>query len=185
VLHKISQMLSRIPLIGPIFCFPFAVSQQAAFQLLFLWLLSSIPLLLSVGLSVAGGSAFRDALISELNINAIYLYTAAFLAPVLYMNYERLVYPKNEKIFQGAGWVFLASIAILSVSAFSFNNENSSMSAPQYTPAFTVYLSFTMYGLSILFWFFSIADSRLTGGSYADIVNSDTENFVARTKNLR
>jgi hypothetical protein len=108
----------------------------------------------------------------EVNIRAIFLYTSAFLAPVLYVLFERLVYPRKQKIFAGAFWVFLGTIAIVGFSSWSFQNEKIGDSS-QWRIA-----CYAMYAISIYFWWLAIADSRNNDFSYEAEVTQDEDAFV-------
>ena len=67
------------------------VNKVAFFQLFFLWVLTSAPIVFSVLDEMLNGVGFGEALEKMLNIKVMFLYTAAFLAPLLYMLAERLI----------------------------------------------------------------------------------------------
>jgi hypothetical protein len=157
------------------------VNKVAFFQLFFLWVLTSAPIVFSVLDEMLNGVGFGEALEKMLNIKVMFLYTAAFLAPLLYMLAERLIYPKKEKIFQGAGLVMLCTLIIFFGSAWAYGNEIFESNNGVVQEQFMKY-SFYIYALSIYFWFLAITDSCNDGRDFASIVNGDTDKFVNSTR---
>ena len=180
MLQKLTNFLSHIPLIGPVFSFPWAVNRIAFFQLFFLWFLSSTPVIFSIIDKTASGSQTATAIRDILNIKVVFLYTAAFLSPLLYMLIDRLIYPKKEKIFRGAGLVFLIALFIFAGSAWAYGND--SLSGNNIIEnAFAKY-SYYIYAASIYFWFLAIADTCNSGKDYLEIMNYETNDFVKATR---
>ncbi|GAB1257280.1 hypothetical protein NBRC116494_17820 [Aurantivibrio plasticivorans] len=129
------------------------------------------------------GMSFGDSLTGAFNINVIFLYTAAFLSPILYSLAKRVIYPRTEKIFHGAEWVLLVSIIILVSSAFVYENNMFSSQNANISAENIRNISLFIYGISIYFWFLAIADN-CKDSNFIDSVNSDTENFVNATKKV-
>lgn len=180
MLQKIINFLSHIPFIGPVFSFPWAVNRVAFFQLFFLWLLSSIPVIFSIVDKTVAGVDINIAIREMLNIRVVFLYTAAFISPLLYMLIDRLIYPKKEKIFHGAGLIFLVALFIFAGSAWAYGNDSFS-DKNIIEDVFTRY-SYYIYALSIYFWFLAIADTCNNGRDYLEIINDQTDDFIRATR---
>lgn len=180
MLQRLVNFFSHIPLIGPVFSFPWEVNRVAAFQLFFLWLLSSTPVIFSVLDKTLAGDTIDVAIKEMLNIKVVFLYTSAFLAPLLYMLIDRLIYPKKEKIFHGAGWIFLVALFIFVGSAWAYGNDGFTKNGA-IEELFTEY-SYYIYAFSIYFWFLAIADACNNGKDYLGIMNDEIDDFVKATR---
>lgn len=170
--QKLLTVIKQIPLLESAFSFPQSVRKRAGRELLFLLIVSSLPLIFSIITKMITGNTFLDAVAQEGNIKAIFAYTSAFLAPVFYLLVDRLVYPRENKIFSGAYWVVLTSLAIAFFSSYLFQNDKIRDSHPW------LWTSFIMYFLSIYFWWLAIADNR-GDISYAEETTQDENNFAA------
>lgn len=173
--QRLTQRLKHIPIIGPVFSFPWEVIRKSFSQLFFLWVLSSMPVLFSVMSEMIDGEALSVALAKMVNIKIIFIYTAAFLAPLLYMGINRLVYSRKEKIFHGADFIVLIAIIILVFSAWAYGDS-------RFNEDSWAEYGYSIYGLSLYFWFLAIADDRYAGKDYVSIVNNDTDDFVEATR---
>lgn len=175
-MDAIGQMLltfvKQIPFLESAFSFSRDVRKRAGRELFFLWFVSSLPLILSIVGKMVLGDSLQDAAADEVNIKAIFVYTSAFLAPVLYLLIERLIYPREQKIFSGALWVFLVTVAIVCFSSWLFQNDKI-----QDSQAWLL-ASLVMYLFSIYFWWLSIADSH-ADIAYADETTKDENDFAA------
>lgn len=169
--EKILTIIKQIPLLESAFSFPQSVRRRAGREIGFLWFVSSLPLIFSIIAKMITGGSFQDAAAEEVNIKAIFIYTSAFLAPVLYLLIDRLIFPREQKIFAGAYWVFLITLAIAFSSLYLFQNDKIKDSHPW------LWASLVMYLLSIYFWWLAIADSR-GDISYAEETTQDENDFA-------
>ena len=153
------DFIRKIPFLGSLFCFHLSVLGRSLGDLVLLWLLSSIPVIFSMlPVLIKAELTLQQALMDVVNIKILLVYTSSFLAPVLLLLINRLVYPRNQKIFSGVWWVAAAAILILIFSAWAFGNpifedmgENDASWAK-----YGAYLYFA----SIYLWFLSIADGN-------------------------
>jgi hypothetical protein len=165
--------MTKIPYIGSAFSFPLDVAHKAFKELAFLWFISSLPLIFSIIGKVLNGVALRAAILNEVNAQALFLYTSAFLAPVLYLTVDRL-FPRKTKIFDGAYLIMITTFGIWFFSCWAYQNEK--INLPESLGLKILWI----YGISIYFWFLAICDARFENYDYEHSVTTDENDFAAR-----
>lgn len=172
--EKLLTGIRLVPLLGSAFSFPWKVWKRASVELLFLWIISSLPLLISIISKMVTGGSFQNAAEDQINIKVIFVYTSAFLAPLFYLFVDRLRHTQSDqkmKIFGGVYWVMLVGLIILGFSSWLFQNDKlNDLHAWQSA-------SFLMYWISIYFWWLAIADNR-NDSSYVTEVTQGENDFA-------
>ena len=114
-----------------------------------------------------------------MNIKAIFIYTSAFLAPIVLLLLDRLVYPRKDGVFVGATWIGLSSILILLLTAWAYDNDKINDSTHW------VHFSYWIYPLSLYFWMLAIADTKNDGRDYEAKATQDEDDFAAKAAQRR
>lgn len=173
--RQILYFIQHIPLFGSVFAFRFAVLRKAFSQLIFVWVLSSLPIIFTIfGAVFFEDKPFDMALLSTLNITILFIYTAAFLAPVIWLCVDRVIYPKTQKVFPGINWIFLVAIIFLIFSSAAWGFGNSKFSSDEFSQKITL----TIYFLSVYFWFLTIADSCNAEFDFVSSAREQEDSFV-------
>lgn len=145
--------------------------KQAGWKATFLWLVSTSPVLASIVLStpkIGQGEIweqFIQEILRRLTLTEIFVYSAAFLAPMLYVIFDVVDAYKNNKIeltikevsqqMRGMDRVFLTSIfiLILTLIAYSGSNTDSEVFPNTYLALFLQQKGYVLYLVSLLIWF--------------------------------
>jgi len=150
----ILKFVQRVPFLGSPFSFPFAVAWRGLVEVLILWFFSTLPIFFSILPKIDSDRSLSEELSAELSINLILVYTSAFLAPVFYLLFARVIWPRSHKIFGGAGWVLIGTLCIMFLSCWLYQNDRIS------NPNSWRTVSTVMYFASIYFWWLAILDDR-------------------------
>ena len=145
--------------------------KQAGWKAFFLWLVSTSPVLASIALSTptigkdAIWGQFIHEVLRRLTLTEVFVYSAAFLAPMLYVIFEVVDAYKNSKLeltvkdisheMRGMDKVFLTSIfiLILTLIAYSGANTDSEVFPNTYLAIFLQQKGHILYLVSLLIWF--------------------------------
>lgn len=145
--------------------------KQAGWKALFLWLVSTSPVLTNILLSTPKNGdeelweQFVQEILRRLTLTEMFVYTAAFLAPMLYVVFEVLDAYNNNKIeltirevsqeMRGIDKVFITSmiILILTIIAYSAGNADGDMFSNTYLAIFLQQKGYILYLASLLIWF--------------------------------
>lgn len=143
----------------------------AGWKALFLWLVSTSPVLASIVLSSPKigqddvWSQFFHEVLRRLTLTEMFVYSAAFLAPMLYVVFEITeAYKKNEihltvkditTMMRGIEKVFLTSIfiLILTLIAYAGATAGSAVFSGTYLSLFLQEKGYILYIASLLIWF--------------------------------
>lgn len=176
--HKINTFLKKVPFVGAALSFSWQVWQDTFKELLFLWILTSSPILLYAMIQTVQETTADDIAQEVLNLNILLIYTTAFISPLLYTLAKRLSDPqKNHKIFPQPILILTTSILILICSVAMFQNEV----FKTVNESTGTIISLVIYVISLYFWALSIADSN-NNSSYIDYENEEQRAFVNATK---
>lgn len=179
--QKLLAAIKQIPLVGSAFSFPWIVWKRASLELVFLWGVSSLPLIISIIAKMVPGGSFQNAAEEEVNIKAIFVYTSAFLAPLFYLFVDRLRQTQSDqkmKIFSGVHWVMLVGLIILGLSSWLFQNDKlKDLHAWQS-------VSIPMYFISIYLWWLAIADNH-NCSLYVTETTQDENDFAEKAARRR
>lgn len=145
--------------------------KQAGWKAFFLWLVSTSPILAIIALStpkIGQGEVweqFLQEVLRRLTLTEIFVYSAAFLAPMLYVIFEVVDAYKNNKLeltvrdisheMRGMDKVFLTSIfiLILTLIAYSGANTDSDVFPNTYLAIFLQEKGYILYLVSLLIWY--------------------------------
>lgn len=145
--------------------------KQAGWKALFLWIVSTSPVLASIALSTPKNGQgeiweqFIYEILRRLTLTEIFVYSAAFLAPMLYVIFDVIDAYKNKNIeltikevsqqMRGIDKVFLTSIIILILTliAYSGANTDSEVFPNTYLAIFLQQKGYVLYLVSLLIWF--------------------------------
>lgn len=145
--------------------------KQAGWKAFFLWLVSTSPVLASIALStpkIGQGEIweqFFQEILRRLTLTEIFVYSAAFLAPMLYVIFDVVDAYKNNKIeltikevsqqMRGMDKVFLTSIFILILTLISYSGANtgSEVFPNTYLAIFLQEKGYILYLVSLMIWF--------------------------------
>ena len=199
------HFFERIPFIQCLVVFPWA-SHKAAFpKFVILLIISTSPVILAALLSPIppGEHAVSDKLFSRLessiSVSELFIYAASFLAPTLFLIFERYrdlegndpvdKFSEAAKVYKGYIWVFFFSafILLLTASAFSVIKTNN----PFFQSTFLHYILSSgatyIYLFSLYSWYLSIVQSVGPRGNYIRATRAEEANlaksFKTRIKN--
>lgn len=145
--------------------------KKAGWKAFFLWLVSTSPVLASIALStptIGQGEVweqFMQEALRRLTLTEIFVYSAAFLAPMLYVIFDVVDAYKNKKIeltmsevshqMRGMDKVFLTSISILILTliAYAGASTDSNVFGNTYLAIFLQQKGYILYLVSLLIWF--------------------------------
>jgi hypothetical protein len=191
------KIISRIPLLQCLINFPARAHKAAGKKFAALYILSSLPVICAVILSPipAGttdiGTALIGKLLGTLTISELFIYTASFITPILYLLYERYdEIPKEElekeitrsvkKIFRGYGVVaILALLAIIfTTAAFSSLKTNAEYFSTSFLHHYLGQNAWWIYLFALYCWYLSLLDGA-SGGNFVDKTRKSEESVSA------
>lgn len=171
--------------------------KQAGWKAFFLWLISTSPVLASIALStpkIGQGEIWHQLfqeILRRVTLTEIFVYSAAFLAPMLYVVFDVVDAYKTNKIdltirevsqqMRGMDKVFLSSIfiLILTLIAYSGANTDSAVFPNTYLALFLQQRGYLLYLVSLLIWFSVILWERGPPPfSLETAQNTDADNFA-------
>lgn len=144
---------------------------QAGWKAFFLWIVSTSPVLASIALStpkIGKGDVwtqFYEEILRRITLSEMFVYSAAFLAPMLYVVFEVVQSYKNAKFeltikevsqqMRGMESVFLTSIVILILTLIAYSGANSGSQIFQetYLSIFLQKKGYILYIVSLMIWF--------------------------------
>jgi hypothetical protein len=170
--EKILTVIRFVPFLGSAFSFPPRIALRSVGEILILWFISTMPIFFSLLPSIHSGESLAAEIEKEINAKVLLVYTSAFLAPVLYLLISRLIYPKTQKIFSGAAWIFVATLAIICASCWLYQNDKIQDPSQWRTTCYWI------YGASIYFWWLAISDDRNSGFEFESAARRDEDNFA-------
>lgn len=187
-----------------IFRYSKADLKQAGWKTFFLWLVSTSPVLTSIALStpkIGQGEVweqFAQEIFRRLTLTEIFVYSAAFLAPMLFVVFEVFDSYKNKKIeltlrevsqeMRGIDRVFLTSIIILILTliAYSGANTGSQVFPNTYLAIFLQQRGYILYLVSLLIWFSVILwEKGPPPFSLESAQNTEADNFADKLAKRR
>lgn len=170
--------------------------KPAAWKAFFLWLVSTSPVLASIALSSPSAgkddlwSQFLGKVMEKLSLTEMFVYSAAFLAPVLYVVFDVFRAYKDNEIqltmrhvssqMRGMEGVFLTSMGILILTpiAYAGANTNNSMFSETYLAIFLQEKGYILYFSSLLIWYAVILWDKGSRFSYEKSEKADEKDFI-------
>lgn len=178
--------------------------KQAGWKAFFLWFVSTSPVLASIALStpkIGQGEIwhqFIQEVLRRLTLSEIFVYSATFLAPMLYVIFDVVDAYKNNKIeltlkevsqqMRGMDKVFLTSIfiLILTLIAYSGANTGSDVFQNTYLALFLQQKGYVLYLVSLLIWFSIILwEKGPPPFSLETAQNTEADNFADKLAKRR
>lgn len=183
------NFFKKFPIVGILFQCKGAHFCEALKESIFVWIISTLPLIFSIfGEMIFGSplsevetysSIFKAALLSNLKAGEVFIYTTAFLAPVAYTLYT---YNRTGKKF-GEFWIYvLLIILIIAGSSFIFGYYRSGETPRD--PVFFLKLGAGIYTLSLVLWFFSLIHELMLI-NYDEINGEQILDLRSRIRRLR
>ncbi len=196
------KFLSFIPLLQCLTYFPREAHKSALKKFLVLLVLTSLPVIFAAILSPipAGNSDVLTKLIKKLgeaiNVSELFVYTASFLTPILYLIFEKYSdIPKDELgeritqgvkgIFKGYGLVALLSLLMMlfTASAFSSLKLDAAGFKVSFLHHYLVTYSGWIYFFSLFCWYLTLLDGAWDGDFVS--ANRNSENVTASAFSAR
>ncbi|MGJ7555084.1 hypothetical protein ACSFBI_13865 [Variovorax sp. RB3P1] len=198
------KVLSYVPLLQCLTYFPFPVHKAAFKKFFVLLLLTSLPVLFAAVLAPIpdGGAGGFDKLLAKLRdsitVSELFVYSAAFLTPILYLYYERYselpsaqfaekLVQEVKGIFKGYGLVALIALLLILFTAIAFSNikTDSANFKQSFLHYYLAKYSLIVYLFSLYCWYLTLLDGANTGdfvGANRKKENDVTSAFSARLK---
>lgn len=196
------RFLSYIPLIQCLTYFPLPAHRAASKKFVVLLTLTSLPVIFAAVLSPIpeGNADVIDKLLTKIgeaiNVSELFVYTATFLTPVLYLIFEKYsAIPTQELgeriaqgvkgIFKGYGLVAFLSLLVMLFTAIAFSSlkVNPVAFKPSFLNHYLVTYSSWVYIFSLFCWYLTLLNDAYSG----DFVNAnrDQENATANAFSAR
>lgn len=194
------RILNNIPLINSISYFSWKCHKIAIPKFLVLWGLSSAPIILSVALSqIPEGSdniftKFMQKLGEGLTVSELFVYSASFLTPLIYIIFER--YSKIEmeesfkkklteaitmKVFRGYHLLWFTSAFFLLMTAIGFSSVKTG--GGDFNNTFLYFFlvdgAYCIYFFALFCWYLSILDGVFIGGDFVSENRDDEAELVS------
>jgi len=176
------KIISYVPFIQCLVCFPREAHKSAIRKFAVLWVLSSLPVVFAAFLSpvsLDGGSNFSDwiaRLAQSISVSEQFVYTASFLTPILYIWYEKYHNSSQEgfnqkfaqsfkEVFDGYGFVVFSALflILLTAAAFSALKTNPEIFKLTYLSLFLTEYSKYIYLFALYCWYLSLLDGMHQG----------------------
>jgi len=198
------KILNRTPFINCLTYFPAKVHKQAIVKFLALWLLTSLPVVLATIISPIpkGDLSVHVKLwlkLSEaISISELFVYSATFLTPILYMAIEKYQDSDEDNfgdrisqsigsLFSGYGLIALISLLtmLLTVVAFALIKVDYSGFNDTFIAHYLPYLSLPIYIFSLYCWYLTLLDGKLSGDYVTAVRAAEKENVNRFSERLR
>ncbi|GLO76573.1 hypothetical protein MACH18_36530 [Phaeobacter italicus] len=148
--------------------------KSALFKALFLWIFSSLPIIITVLYTnpKGDGKEIWQQFLSDVGrlftLDEMFVYAASFLSPVIYVAIDLLLKIRSEQLdaslddikkhLRGMEWVIIGSLLLLFVTATTFSS--SKVEGAEFEGSY-LYLALGgkavfLYGLSLLMWYTTI-----------------------------
>lgn len=177
--------------------YPMAEHWPAIGKAFFLWLLSTSPVIAGILLSsptensVDVATQFQIEVLANFTISEMFVYSAAFLAPVLYVVFD-IIKNYNEgdlkldkqnlaNHMRGMQWVFLSAIVILIFTLLAYASAKSDPTnfSKTYLSLFLTGKGFIVYLASLVIWYSVILwETAPKKFSYEKSAKTEASNFA-------
>lgn len=193
------KIISYIPFLQCLVCFPKETHLNALRKFAVLWVLTSLPVVVAALLSpvnLGGENNFldwTDRLAQSISVSEQFVYTASFLTPILYIWYEKYNNTAQEgfnqkfaqsfkEVFNGYGVVVFSALflILLTAAAFSALKTNPDIFKLTYLNLFLTEYSKYIYFFALYCWYLSLLDGMFQG----DFVETTRKSEKLVTKGL-
>lgn len=190
-------MLRKIPILGPVFCFSLSTHKQSILKFLFLWIASTLPIIITALLSRPSAdnqSNFFTLLYNLLFSTDQFVYTAAFLPPAIYIIIDRYVESRHNenplrvtlrRLFPGYLLIFFAAVITIFFTVISYaaqrTNEPHFMNT--YLYHFSTNLSPWLYFFSAYCLYLSILDGNIKEPEFVDENRKNEQDITSALSN--
>ncbi|MGH1368563.1 MAG: hypothetical protein ACRBCL_08090 [Maritimibacter sp.] len=170
------------------------------FKALFLWVFSSLPIILTVLYSSPGDTEAEifGQLLSDIGrlftLDEMFVYAASFLSPVIYIAVDLILKIRGEQLeanytdikrhLRGMEWIVIGSLLLLFVTATTFSS--SKVEGAEFEGSY-LYLALGgkavfLYGLSLLMWYTTILQDTVTPTDIGQRRSSESASFADQFK---
>ncbi len=174
--------------------------KSAMFKALFLWVFSSLPIILTVLYSSPGDTEAEifGQLLSDIGrlftLDEMFVYAASFLSPVIYIAVDLILKIRGEQLeanytdikrhLRGMEWIVIGSLLLLFVTATTFSS--SKVEGAEFEGSY-LYLALGgkavfLYGLSLLMWYTTILQDTVTPTDIGQRRSSESASFADQFK---
>jgi len=177
------RILHHIPLIQCLTHYSIEIHKKAAIKFIFLWLLTSSPIIVATILSpIPEGEAnvtlkLFAKLKEAISVSELFVYSATFLSPIIYMIVERYYESPEDKfgkrsvkgIFKGYRIIFLFSTLLMFSTAIGFSNIKVDFNAFKisFLGYYLTHFVLIIYLFSLYCWYLTLLDgTSLSSGNF-------------------
>lgn len=174
---SVRTTLYKIPVLGSLVYFPWRVHKEGMKKFTVLWIFSSLPLVFAVLFSAVPKdsndiwSSFFSDLFSAITISELFVYSASFIAPLLYIGLSRYwsyedgsdnefakkISQVKGSLFKGYSFLFLIGIIVIILTGMVFASEKTDAEFLKNTYVFHIVSTY-----SIVFYIFALSCWYLT-----------------------
>ena len=179
--------------------YPLYVHKIAAWKAFFLWCVSTSPVIAAILLSSpkehtgddqTTAGQFIGEILSAFTISEMFVYTAAFIAPMLYVVFDFIKKLKEEEVqlkrqdieeeMRGMEGIFLSAIGLIIVTLMAYASHKSDPDAfsSTYLSSFLTGRGYLVYILSLLIWYSVILWETLPKDKFVKKQAKQTRDFA-------
>lgn len=183
VWHFFVKVVGYIPFLQCLVAYQRNVHRAALRKFFILLVLTSLPVIVTAFMAPipdGGGSIFSKLLNKigdSLTVSELFVYSATFLTPILYLMYERAhdLSPNSileyKKVFRGYGLVTVTALVVIVLTAVAFGATKFQVSMTStFLHFFLVEYSAGIYFFGLFCWYLTLLDG------------ANTPNFVDATR---
>jgi hypothetical protein len=190
------RFFGSIPLLQCLTYFPVAAHKTASKKFIVILFLTSLPVIFAAVLSPIpeGNADVIEKLLAKMreaiSVSELFVYTATFLTPVLYLIFEKYTGIPTEElgeriaqgmkgIFKGYGLVAFLSLLIMLFTAIAYSSlkVNAEAFKPSFLNHYLVTYSFWVYLFSLYCWYLTLLNDAWSGDFVS--TNRNSENATA------
>ena len=178
------KMLGYVPLLQCLLAYRGSVHKLAARKFIVLLVFTSLPVIVTAFMAPipdGDGGPFSKLLTKfsdSLTVSELFVYSAAFLTPILYLMYERMYdlspgsISEFKRAFRGFGLVTVLALLVIVLTAIAFGATKFQVSMTNtFLHFYLVKYSAGVYCFGLYCWYLTLLDG------------ANTQNFVDATRN--
>jgi hypothetical protein len=197
IVNAVLFLLFAIPVLRVCRNYPLYVHRAALWKAFFLWAVSTSPVIASVLLSSPASSAssvgqqFQDDILKSFSISEMFVYTAAFISPMLYVLFDVIRLIKDEEIpakrkniedeLRGMEAVFLTAIFLIIITLLAYASFKSDPIRfnSTYLSRFLTGKGYLVYFSSLLVWYSVILWESMPRDKFVGKQKRRADNFAS------
>lgn len=193
------RLIDKIPFVQCLTFFPIRTHKAALKKFTVLWILTSLPVIAAAMLSAAPtegqpvGGLLLERLTESISVSEQFVYTAAFIAPILYIIYEKYKAAEDSgsseplkdsfhQVFRGYGFVVTVALLVMFFTAIAFGAIKTSTEVFEST-----FLHFALlkgapliYLFSLYCWYLTLLDGLISGSDFVERGRQGEADIAAR-----